>query len=93
MSPIGQREKAAKHARQSLERAVREAFTGDPPNVELVTIDSPHTSTALTELASNASMLVLGTHHHHRGVDVLVGSTIRSCLNHATCPVVVVPPE
>ena len=92
MNPIGQHDKAEAHARESLERAVREAFTGDPPEVELVTVDSAHPGSALIELARDASMLVLGSHHHHV-LDMTVGSTIRGCLHHASCPVVVVPAE
>ncbi|RKT54210.1 universal stress protein [Saccharothrix australiensis] len=46
---------------------------------------------ALVELAEEADSLVLGRHGYSRGGVTVLGSVIRHCLEHATCPVVVVP--
>ncbi|MFE2754506.1 universal stress protein [Actinosynnema sp. NPDC059335] len=46
---------------------------------------------ALVELAGEADGLVLGRHGYTRGGVTILGSVIRHCLEHATCPVVVVP--
>ncbi|KOX20500.1 hypothetical protein ADK67_29915 [Saccharothrix sp. NRRL B-16348] len=45
----------------------------------------------LVELAEEADSLVLGRHGYVRGGMTILGSVIRHCLEHATCPVVVVP--
>ncbi|MEU4744546.1 universal stress protein [Actinosynnema sp. NPDC023658] len=45
----------------------------------------------LVELAGEADGLVLGRHGYSRGGITILGSVIRHCLEHATCPVVVVP--
>jgi nucleotide-binding universal stress UspA family protein len=41
--------------------------------------------------AVNADLLVLGRHGHTARLGLLVGSTTRTLLRTATCPVVVVP--
>ncbi|MFI9011132.1 universal stress protein [Actinosynnema sp. NPDC053489] len=46
---------------------------------------------ALVELAGEADGLVLGRHGYSRAGVTILGSVIRHCLEHATCPVVVVP--
>ncbi|GAA1351742.1 universal stress protein [Saccharothrix algeriensis] len=48
---------------------------------------------ALVELAGGADGLVLGRHGYSRGGVTVLGSVIRHCLEHALCPVVVVPAE
>ncbi|OKI13785.1 hypothetical protein A6A25_15975 [Saccharothrix sp. CB00851] len=45
----------------------------------------------LVGLAEQADSLVLGRHGYNRGGQTIFGSVIRHCLQHATCPVVVVP--
>ncbi|NUT46005.1 MAG: universal stress protein [Saccharothrix sp.] len=45
----------------------------------------------LVELAGAADSLVLGRHAYSRGGVTILGSVIRHCLEHAMCPVVVVP--
>jgi nucleotide-binding universal stress UspA family protein len=62
----------------------------DEDQVELVTLADGAPSKALTQLATDADMLVLGAHHRH-GLGLLLGSTAASCVRHAECPVVVVP--
>lgn len=47
----------------------------------------------LVKLAEKADGLVLGRHGYHRGGATVFGSVIVHCLQHATCPVVVVPAE
>jgi nucleotide-binding universal stress UspA family protein len=47
--------------------------------------------TALPPVAKGAAMLVVGSHGHSPLSAVFVGSVSRACLQHATCPVVVIP--
>jgi nucleotide-binding universal stress UspA family protein len=46
---------------------------------------------ALTEASSGAGMLVVGAHSHGALAKTLLGSVSRACIQHARCPVVVVP--
>ena len=50
---------------------------------------------ALTALASSldAQLLVVGTHGHHGITRWLLGSVAEGAVRHATCPVLVIPPE
>jgi nucleotide-binding universal stress UspA family protein len=47
--------------------------------------------TALVKVADGAAMLVVGSHGRRAVTRALIGSTGRACVQHATCPVVVVP--
>lgn len=75
-------------------RAVDDAVTRMGPNptvhVEQSVLDGDP-GPALVELAGAADSLVLGRHGYSRGGTTILGSVIRHCLEHATCPVVVVP--
>lgn len=62
----------------------------DEDSVEMLALADGAPSKALTHLAVDADMLVLGAHHRH-GLGLLLGSTAASCVRHAECPVVVVP--
>ncbi|QQQ79421.1 universal stress protein [Saccharothrix sp. 6-C] len=77
-------------------RLVDDAVTRMGPNpsvrVEQSVLDGEPGPT-LVELAGEADSLVLGRHGYSRGGMTIFGSVIRHCLEHATCPVVVVPVE
>jgi nucleotide-binding universal stress UspA family protein len=68
------------------------AHAGDGIAVDArpVVIEQANPGQALVRAAHNASMLVVGAHHHH-GLGFLLGSTGASCIRQATCPVVVIP--
>ena len=55
-----------------------------------VVIEHPNPGQALVRAARDASMLVVGAHHHH-GLGFLLGSTAASCVRQASSPVVVIP--
>ena len=46
----------------------------------------------LIEASQDADLLVLGRHGHNTVRDALLGSVTNHCIQHAHCPVVVVPP-
>ncbi len=46
----------------------------------------------LPEAAANAQMLVLGSRGHGAFAGMLLGSVSQHCVQHLTCPVVVIPP-
>jgi nucleotide-binding universal stress UspA family protein len=58
----------------------RHAVEGQPSNV-------------LVDATGDADLLVLGRRGHSTVVDVLLGSVTHHCIQHAHCPVVVVPPQ
>ena len=47
--------------------------------------------TTLAKAADGAAMLVVGSHSHRSRTKVLFGSVSRGCIQHARCPVVVMP--
>lgn len=59
-----------------------------------VTVDQEtltgHPGKALTHAASQASLLVVGAHHHHELSALMHGSVSQSVLHHAACPVAVI---
>jgi nucleotide-binding universal stress UspA family protein len=71
--------------------AQRRAAAGDVA-VEVVGREGP-AEDVLVEDTRDADLLVVGTRGHSRLASLFLGSVSRSCARHATCPVVVVPPE
>lgn len=47
----------------------------------------------LTAVAADAAMLVVGSHGHGVVGKMMLGSVSSGCVQHAACPVVVVPPR
>jgi nucleotide-binding universal stress UspA family protein len=80
---------ARKAGRHLLDRAAAEARRhGETATTRLLEGAAP---TTLAKAAEGAAMLVVGS-HGHRGVSkVVFGSVSRGCIQHARCPVVVVP--
>jgi nucleotide-binding universal stress UspA family protein len=50
-----------------------------------------HPAEALVDAAAGAQLLVLGSRGHGTFAAILLGSTSHHCVQHAPCPVVVVP--
>jgi len=78
-------------------RLTAEALAGfreDYPDVDVVEqlVRAPAV-TALTDAASDAAMIVVGTRGHGPAMGALLGSVSNGLLHKATVPVVVVPPE
>ncbi len=63
------------------------------PEVPVVVAEAVRGPSAevLTNAASNADLLVLGSHGHGRIFHAVLGSVAEACIRAATCPVVVVP--
>ena len=49
-----------------------------------------HAGTVLTDESRDADLLVVGSRGHGTAVGMLLGSVSQYCVQHATCPVVVV---
>lgn len=84
-------------AREDIEAAVRDSLddavsgvadSGVPVTRRAV---EGNPATVLVEAAADADLLVLGRRGHGRVLDLLLGSVSEHCIQHATCPVVVVP--
>lgn len=92
--PRATRDDEERWARILLDDAIQEALSGQdvrPPIAEhLVEGDAAR---ALVEAARHADLLVVGARRHGVIRGALFGSVSQRCAEHATCPVVVVPPE
>ena len=77
-------------AHDMIRRVLTEAGDGTAVAARPVVIEQANPGQALVRAARDASMLVVGAHHHH-GLGFLLGSTAASCVRQATCPVVVIP--
>jgi nucleotide-binding universal stress UspA family protein len=71
--------------------AVVEAVADGHVPVEPVAVEG-QAADVLVGQARDAELLVVGSRGHGRLVGALVGSVGQGCLDHAPCPVVVVPP-
>ncbi|MFK3735427.1 universal stress protein [Streptomyces sp. NPDC088090] len=68
-------------------------FAERRPGVELVRTVAPGDAAGLlVDASADAALLVVGRHHRHRVAELLVGSVAHAVLQHAACPVAVVPP-
>jgi len=75
-----------------LARVVAEELGGTEPAPITLSTPEGHAATALLEAARGARMLVLGRRGHGGFTGLLLGSVTRHCSEHATCPVVIIPP-
>jgi nucleotide-binding universal stress UspA family protein len=79
-----------KSARHSLEAAVNHALGGRMDvEVEHHTVGG-HPAKSLIDMSEGADLLVVGSRGHGGFVGSLIGSVSHYCVNHASCPVVVV---
>jgi nucleotide-binding universal stress UspA family protein len=82
---------ARKAGRNLLSRAVGQARRqGVSATTRLLEGTAANT---LTKAAAGAAMLVVGSHGHRGLSRAFLGSVSTGCVRHATCPVVVIPPD
>jgi nucleotide-binding universal stress UspA family protein len=85
---------AAADAQKALDETVSEVCArADQPVKVLTRVAQGHPAEVLTTAAAGAQMLVVGTRGHGTFAGILLGSVSQHCVQHAPCPVVVVPPE
>ncbi|MEU9247474.1 universal stress protein [Streptomyces sp. NPDC048385] len=79
-----------KQARENLRATVEETL-GEQPGVSVdLQVIEGHPAAVLTEAATCADLLVVGSHGHGAFAGMLLGSVSHHCVHHATCPVLVV---
>lgn len=83
-------EDLADAAGRSLDQAVAAATEARPTVTVERAIRRGHAAAVLIEVASNAQLLVVGSHGRGGFASALLGSVNLHCTQHATCPVVVV---
>ena len=85
---------ARQRAEGRLGQVVREAGSAlDGVAVERTVVSDEHPSAALIGLAGNADLLVVGSRGFGGFKGLLLGSVSQQCVQHATCPVLVVRPK
>ena len=84
--------RAEDHAREILHAAVVEATNGKTsPRVDEI-VSAGDAVPTLLEHAAGAEMLVVGSRGRGGFTGLLLGSVSRRCTEHASCPVLVIPP-
>jgi len=79
---------------KDLQEAVDGAVDDLHPDVEVVTrVVQGHPAQVLLDAAVGAQLLVVGTRGHGTLAGLLLGSVSQHCVQHAPCPVVVIPPD
>jgi nucleotide-binding universal stress UspA family protein len=89
-----QQEQAREHAVSQLEHVlekVSDAVAGVV--VERTVVSDEHPAAALMRIAANADLLVVGSRGFGGFKGLLLGSVSQQCVQHATCPVLVVRPR
>jgi nucleotide-binding universal stress UspA family protein len=66
--------------------------TGGPVDVVPTVVEGP-AAMVLLRMAAGAELLVVGGHGHGAFTGMLLGSVSQHCVQHAPCPVVVVPDQ
>ena len=80
-------------ARQTAEEVVGDVVTEEEADRVVVRVVSGHASGSIVEEARDADLLVLGSRGRGGFVGLVLGSVTSGVVNHAPCPVVVVPPR
>jgi nucleotide-binding universal stress UspA family protein len=83
----------AERAAVRLSEAIGEAATGRASVEVSHTIAEGHPADVLVEAARTAEILVMGNRGHGRFTGALAGSITQRCIQHASCPVVVIRAE
>ncbi|KUN80601.1 hypothetical protein AQJ66_26010 [Streptomyces bungoensis] len=79
-------------ARAALDAAIGRVLGPAPrPSVD-ARVEEGHPAQVLLAAARGADLLVVGSRGHGAFTGMLLGSTARHCVDHAPCPVLVVPP-
>lgn len=81
--------KIAEQALQETVAAVRDQL--DHPAEVTIRVDEGHPVQVLMDAARTAQILVLGSRGHGTFTGILLGSVSQHCVQHAPCPVVVIP--
>ena len=63
----------------------------EKPVTVLARVVQGHAAEALTDAAKGAQLLVVGSRGHGTFAGIMLGSVSQHCVQHASCPVVVVP--
>jgi nucleotide-binding universal stress UspA family protein len=81
-------------AKEELTAALRDvdARAGDGVELRPQVVEGPP-APSLLDRAEGADLLALGTRGRGGFAGLVLGSVSQQCLHHATCPVVVIPPE
>jgi nucleotide-binding universal stress UspA family protein len=78
--------------RKILDATIAEVSAGlDRPVTVLTRVTEGHPAQVLLDAAAGAQLLVLGSRGHGTFAGILLGSVSQHCVQHAPCPVVVVP--
>lgn len=92
--PPSRAAEAKAEAEERLGAFVDETLAGsDGPRPRLVAIPDGHPAEALIEHSRGADLLVIGTRGHGGFTGMLVGSVAHQCIQHAHCPMLILPPE
>jgi nucleotide-binding universal stress UspA family protein len=87
-------ESLARLTQKTLDGTLDEVLSQYQQPVEVSTrVAEGHPAQILPEVAIGAQMLVVGTRGHGTFAGILLGSVSQHCVQHATCPVVVVPSD
>jgi nucleotide-binding universal stress UspA family protein len=78
------------NAERTLADAVAEASAARPGIAVHPKVLRGHPAKLLVDQANDADLLVVGSHGHGGFIGALLGSVSQRCVQHATCPVVVV---
>lgn len=81
---------AEKRAQTALTDTIREVLGEDADVTPRLMQGKP--APVLLKAAKSASLLVVGTRGHGAFAGMLLGSVSQHCVQHAPCPVVVIPP-
>lgn len=85
----GEFAKTAERALQETVATVRDQL--DHPAEVAIRVAEGHPVQVLMDAARNAQLLVLGSRGHGTFTGILLGSVSQHCVQHAPCPVVVIP--
>jgi nucleotide-binding universal stress UspA family protein len=85
-------ESLARLTQKTLDGTIDDVLSGLDRPVEVSTrVVEGHPAQVLPDVAVGAQMLVVGTRGHGTFAGILLGSVSQHCVQHAPCPVVVVP--
>jgi nucleotide-binding universal stress UspA family protein len=77
-------------ARGDLQRTINEVLGNQPEVPVSPQVVRGHPAAVLTEAAKQAALLVVGSHGRGAFAGMLLGSVSQHCVQHATCPVLVI---
>jgi nucleotide-binding universal stress UspA family protein len=86
-------ERAQEEAEQLLEKVIAAVEVPEGVHVQREVVADLQPAQALIAQSKDADMLVVGSRGRGGFTGLLLGSVSQQCVHHATCPVVVVPPE